>query len=165
MIYFGLGAVMAMYWFIAGALFEHLRGDIMAMENEWERFVAFYLGVVFWPLGILVGLWVGRHPQFKPQSWHDWALIPWWYLRYALAWCWTEGWRLCLKVRHWRLRGTKQYRWVTNPGHGRHTDPHPVMCPICLWAGPVRWLKHGYAACGEDDVEPVDECPRCGYEL
>jgi hypothetical protein len=32
----------------------------------------------------------------------------------------------------------------------------------CGYAGPLRWFVHGYAGCGDDDVEPEDECPRCG---
>jgi hypothetical protein len=31
--------------------------------------------------------------------------------------------------------------------------------------GPGRWLVHTYGPCGEDDVEPVDECPKCGQEI
>ena len=45
---------------------------------------------------------------------------------------------------------------------GRHQSPKAVFCERCGWAGPYRWLVHGYAPLGDDDVEPQDECPRCG---
>lgn len=97
----------------------------------------------------------------------DYLTLPWHLLRYAFAWCWTESWRLCLKVKYWHLRKTdySNYRWLTQPGHGRHTDPNPILCPACLWGGARRWLVHTYTGCGEEDVEPCDECPRCGEEL
>lgn len=37
-----------------------------------------------------------------------------------------------------------------------------VFWPIGCVLG---WLVHTYGPCGLRDVEPVDECPRCGLEL
>ena len=51
---------------------------------------------------------------------------------------------------------------------GRHDSPEPIRCKECGWGGMVRWLIHTYEWYGDDengDVEPVDECPRCGGYL
>jgi hypothetical protein len=48
---------------------------------------------------------------------------------------------------------------------GRHVDWTPAECLECGWRGPVRWLRHDYQDDGTgEDVEPVDECPKCGNE-
>lgn len=60
------------------------------------------------------------------------------------------------------------WRWYvcrTNYMGGRRIDWMPVRCEECGWMGPLRWCYHGYAACGDDDVEPQDECPRCYSRL
>jgi len=44
---------------------------------------------------------------------------------------------------------------------GRRDSPKAVWCP-CGWVGPLRWMIHTYGPDGCGDVEPVDECPRCG---
>jgi hypothetical protein len=105
---------------------------------------------------------------FEPQGIGDWLRIPLGLVGYVFAWAWTESWRLWLKWKHRWLRKVDPmgYHWrVSCPGGGRHTQPDPVLCHRCFWGGPVRWLVHTYTACGEDDVEPVDECPHCGMEL
>lgn len=41
-----------------------------------------------------------------------------------------------------------------------------VVCDECGWRGPLRWATHGYRDDGTgEDVEPFDECPRCGQEV
>lgn len=97
-----------------------------------------------------------RH--FEPESWVDYALIPWWMLRYLFAWCWSQVWYPYTRIIR-RVKPT----WA--PLYSRHTYPTPVVCPRCLWAGPERWLVHGYGPCGDYDVEPISECPRCGQEM
>lgn len=91
------------------------------------------------------------------DDWRDWTLLPWWLLRYAFAWSWLK-----LAVLRDRLKGRPNHLLAW---YGRHDDPTPIMCPRCLWAGPRRWLVHTYCGVGVDDVEPVDECPRCGLEI
>ena len=47
---------------------------------------------------------------------------------------------------------------------GRRTDGDPTRCEACGLVWRVRDCVHTYAgACG--DVEPVDECPRCGEQI
>lgn len=106
--------------------------------------------------------------SFEPQSWVDYALIPWWLARYLYALLWTvllrqPAWRLrqWLWRRGWRGRAM---RWLPSMG-GRHVDSDPVICERCLWAGMVRWTYHTYYSCADGEVEPVDECPRCGKEI
>ena len=95
-----------------------------------------------------------RHAEM--ETWLDWALLPWWALRWAFAWCWWKAWSF---VR-W-LQGC----WVPYM-YGRYDDPAPIVCERCLWAGPRRWAVHAYHDDGTaEDVEPVDECPRCGAEV
>lgn len=110
---------------------------------------------------------------FEPQGLIDWLAIPIYVLRYWACWLWTRAWAFArlIRVFIWRITGKEVSRyWRAYVfGWGRHDSPEPVMCPRCLWAGPVRWLAHGYSgvSVGEDDydVEPTDECPRCGGEL
>ena len=47
---------------------------------------------------------------------------------------------------------------------GRHIDWDPVHCGECGWVGPLRWAFHTYCDDHAGDVEPVDECPKCGNE-
>lgn len=94
---------------------------------------------------------------FEPQAWQDYALIPWWILRWMFAYAW---WYLASVKK--QLSGIEK-RWSFM--FGRHDDPSPVICSRCLWAGPRRWTIHTYHSCGIDDVEPTDECPRCGWEI
>lgn len=105
--------------------------------------------------------------EFEPESVCDWLLIPWWLARYAFAWCWSIPWYGALRFNIWLSRDKPSRGWRHFPGPtGRHNQPDPVICPRCLWAGPVRWLVHTYGDDGSGmDVEPVDECPRCGKEL
>lgn len=48
---------------------------------------------------------------------------------------------------------------------GRWVDWMPTTCERCGWSGPVRWAVHAYHATSDDDVEPVDECPKCGGDI
>lgn len=82
--------------------------------------------------------------QFEPQSLIDWFLIPYWAARYLIT---------CIVYKS----------ALIEPGYGRRTSLEPYCCERCLWSGPVRWLVHSYQDDGSgEDVEPVDECPRCG---
>jgi hypothetical protein len=98
----------------------------------------------------------------------------WWFeqrprLRYwpafLLALIWTLAWG-CLR---WpRLRAAAHssrtaWRWAF--AWGRRECPEPRVCERCGWAGPHRWMIHTYRASGRDDVEPIDECPVCGWEV
>ena len=104
--------------------------------------------------------------DFEPETWRDYALIPWWLLRYAFAWLWsTLVWHPALDFQIWLWPWRLSWLPWLPSFQGRHTDPDPVMCRRCLWAGMRRWCVHGYAAVGEDDVEPCDYCPRCGGEM
>ncbi len=95
--------------------------------------------------------------NFEPVGLIDWLLIPWWMMRFVFAWCWMLLARVIdRKIAYW------DGHFV---GWGRHDDPTPVVCERCLWTGPLRWTIHTYHACGDDDVEPVDECPRCGSDI
>jgi hypothetical protein len=104
--------------------------------------------------------------DFEPQSWRDVALIPWWLLRYVFAWCWKQVWYPAWRLHIWvSERWGMRLAWLPDGG-GRWVDPDPVMCRYCLWAGPRRWTFHTYGDDGSgEDVEPVDECPRCGMEI
>jgi hypothetical protein len=80
----------------------------------------------------------------------DWLRLPWSLVRYAFAWTWATFWYPIAITRNWP--------------YGRYTQPDPVMCPVCWWAGPIRWLYHTYT--GDEEIsEAVDECPRCGIEM
>lgn len=94
-------------------------------------------------------------------DWRDYTLLPWFLLRWVFAWLWTQAWG------RYRILQLPRGEWnrITCWMWGRWESPEPVMCPYCLWAGPERWLYHGYAACGDDDVEPMDYCPRCDNEM
>lgn len=108
-----------------------------------------FFGRIRWEINFI------RH-NFEPQGWQDYALIPWWILRFLFACFWYWAARLTI--------GRRLYWDGIFMGWGGDVDPTPVICPRCLWAGPRRWMIHTYHACGDDDVEPVDECPRCGQD-
>ena len=95
---------------------------------------------------------------FEPESWKDYAVIPYHLARWVFAYIWTRLWGFCRLLRH----GRKPWVWMW----GRWVSPEPMMCPRCLWAGPTRWLVHTYESCGDEgDCEAVDECPKCGYAV
>ena len=60
----------------------------------------------------------------------------------------------CTKYER-NLRKTFCFLW------GHRESPEPIRCKECGWSGMVKWLVHTYEYDGFDDVEPVDECPRC----
>jgi hypothetical protein len=88
------------------------------------------------------------------------------FLRYQYAWLITSllgNWRwitfFCYGVKTPKRRNIC-FMW------GRHNSPEPIRCDRCGWAGMVRWLIHTYQDDGTgEDVEPVDECPKCGEFL
>lgn len=94
---------------------------------------------------------------FEPQGWQDYALIPWWALRWLFAYVW---WYLASTKK--QLAGIEK-RWSFM--FSRHDDPMPIICPRCLWAGPRRWATHTYHGVFDSEVEAADECPRCGWEI
>lgn len=81
--------------------------------------------------------------------------------------------RLLFAIVMWRVQCSFLWplwrRWVlrTNFMGGRGIDWMPVRCEDCGWAGPLRWACHTYRGgfYDDDDVEPSDECPQCGWEL
>ena len=95
--------------------------------------------------------------EFEPKGMIDYVILPWWLLRWFFAWGWTQAWGWWRITRLGHVPGA--WMW------GRYESPEPIFCPRCLWAGPTRWTVHTYSASWDDDVEPVDECPRCGNEL
>lgn len=100
--------------------------------------------------------------EFEPQSTWDWFRIPFYLVRWVTAYIWTYLWAWS------RLRAIPKddpWRFGMAFGWGRHESPEPTICPRCLWAGPQRWLYHGYGTGWDGDSEPRDECPRCGKEL
>jgi len=63
--------------------------------------------------------------------------------------------------RHFVLRVPFPYCFLW----GRRESSEPIKCE-CGWAGMVKWLVHTYQDDGSgEEVEPVDECPRCGKYL
>lgn len=48
---------------------------------------------------------------------------------------------------------------------GRRYDWWPVRCHECGLVMRTKDAYHGYQDDGMGDVEPVDECPRCGTEV
>lgn len=49
---------------------------------------------------------------------------------------------------------------------GRRDDGDPTVCPECKHVLRVRDCVHTYSGWGgEDEVEGVEECPKCGSEL
>jgi hypothetical protein len=74
----------------------------------------------------------------------------WYHVPFAYAWVWT----------FFASKLTKYPVW------GRRESPEAIRCEMCGWAGMRRWAIHGYQDDGSgQDVEPADECPRCGDEV
>lgn len=50
---------------------------------------------------------------------------------------------------------------------GRREDPTPVKCSRCGWKGRQMDAIHTYRSviCDPEDVEPIDKCPVCRYEV
>ena len=68
---------------------------------------------------------------------------------FVYAWLWTQVAGSFMKYPLW----------------GRRESPEPVRCS-CGWAGMRKWTNHEYHDDGSgQDVEPCDECPRCGAEI
>lgn len=89
----------------------------------------------------------------------DYLFLPWQLLKYAYAWV---VWRITIVIRRIRLKWKIRLPIIG----GRHVDPDPVRCEECNWMGMRRWTVHTYGDDGTSmDVEPVDECPRCGAEI
>jgi hypothetical protein len=83
-------------------------------------------------------------------------------MRALFAIAWTFAWGTLRWLFH-KPRGWTFWQWRRMAfAWGRHESPKAAYCEQCGWIGPYRWLVHGYAGCGNDDVEPIDECPRCG---
>lgn len=55
--------------------------------------------------------------------------------------------------------------WSPHRSFERRTSPWPVRCHCCGWLGRRRQCRHGYVNDGQGDVEPMDFCPNCDYEL
>lgn len=109
-----------------------------------------------------------RH--FEPESWRDYALVPWWVLRWAFAYFYTIPRTSLLKVNLWIRSHCWPLFLVTRhvlPLHsGRWEDTDPTICERCLWAGMRRWCIHDYRGGWDDgNVEAEDECPRCRNSL
>jgi hypothetical protein len=104
--------------------------------------------------------------EFEAQDIWDWIAIPYYLLRFFFAWIWTTPWVWGLRFNlWWRWRtGKMMFSFLPIVG-GRWDDPFPVICNRCMWAGMTRWLSHGYADCGDGDVEAEDECPKCGNQI
>lgn len=92
----------------------------------------------------------------------DVTLFPWRLIRWFAAWVITQilGW-----WRYFHIDVEPNWRRVAAFSWGRHDSPEPIMCRYCLWAGMTRECYHGYAPCGDEDVEPMDYCPRCDGEI
>jgi len=77
--------------------------------------------------------------------------------------CYQYARIMMLISAHWRcfvLRIPFPYCFLW----GRRESPEPIKCE-CGWAGMTRWLVHTYEGDGHGEVDPVDECPRCGGYL
>lgn len=113
-----------------------------------------------------------RFPEYDPQSAFEYLLLPWSAARWTFAWCWSLVYYPLCKLQWWiRANMPRLFlltRYILPFGGGRWEDVTPVHCPHCLWCGPTRWLVHtygGYADEFEDNIEGVEECPRCGSEV
>jgi len=97
--------------------------------------------------------------HFEPTGPADYALVPYYLLRLLYAWVamWVLG--------YWRHLRDPELPLAWALMWGRREDPSPVICWRCLWAGMRRWTVHTYYDDHNGDVEPVDECPRCGLEI
>ena len=77
-------------------------------------------------------------------------------LALLLAWSMVRLIRLRSRWRRLRGRGdlwSRREAWDT------------CVCLMCGWAGPCRWVAHGYQGCGDDEVEASYECPSCGDQV
>lgn len=100
--------------------------------------------------------------EFEADSVIDYLLIPYYLIRWLLAYAVTVVWA------YWRIirrRPKDRMELVFCTMWGRSDSPEPAICPRCLWAGMQRWLYHGYCSDGAGDVEACDECPRCGNNV
>lgn len=107
--------------------------------------------------------------EFEPETWRDRALVPWGVVCWLFAWAISFPWYWLVNLNIWFKRHCWPVffftRWVLPLGGGRWVAPDPVICRRCFWAGMRRRCIHGYAPCGEDDIEPEDYCRRCGSEI
>lgn len=100
--------------------------------------------------------------EFEAETAIDYLLVPYYLLRWLFAYVCTILWGYWRIVRRRPKDGLDLafcMMW------GRHDSPEPTICPRCLWAGMRRWCWHGYESDGVGDVEPVDDCPRCGNSI
>lgn len=110
-------------------------------------------------------------PEYEPEYLWDYLRLPWSLGCWCFAWAWTQVWYPVCRLHWWIRSHAWTVFWFTRHflplGGGRREDTDPVYCPRCLWAGPTRWLVHTYTGGWDEDsdVEPVDECPRCGTEV
>ena len=94
------------------------------------------------------------------QSTHGLRRLKWlwlWYTYLLVSWAYY--------VTHYRSKPYTIFRFGGWWNGGRATDGDPNLCPECGHVFRVRQAIHGYASVGEDDVEPMDYCPRCGAEV
>lgn len=102
--------------------------------------------------------WI-RFDQWERESRWEYLYIPWTILRFLF---WFYVFHLSLRwAKFWKDESLYfDIAWA-----GRHDDPTPVWCERCLWSGRQRDCSHGYGSDGCGDVEPSEECPRCGNEI
>ncbi len=81
------------------------------------------------------------------------ALYIWWLLCGFGRWLWQAD------------RTLPCFGWVLYWDSGRHTSWRLTHCLSCTWKGPLRWAVHTYQLAGDNDVEPVDLCPKCKGEV
>jgi hypothetical protein len=109
-----------------------------------------------------------RFKEFEGEGW-DYFLLPGHILSWFAALIWSWLYYPVSRLNWWFRNHCWPVFWVTRwvlpLGGGRWEDPNPTICSRCLWMGARRAAVHTYASCGEDDVEAVDECPRCGNEI
>lgn len=83
----------------------------------------------------------------------DYQSLPWLKRPYWL-WLWYS-WIFVL----WIGKKTGHRYWWNA---GRRSDGDPTVCDNCGWVGRVRECVHTYENDGAGDVEPIEECPKCG---
>jgi hypothetical protein len=76
-----------------------------------------------------------------------------------------------LLIRLWYLIALGWAKLWGNPAliweiafSGRRESIEPLWCERCIWSGRRKDAVHTYHSFG-DDVEPADECPRCGGDI
>ena len=86
-------------------------------------------------------------------------------LRYAPVLIFAEIWTLAWGS--WRWLRACRLPWLRAAAFiwGRRDSPEPAHCHRCGWGGMPRWLLHTYQPAGDEDVEPVDLCPRCEKDV